>query len=278
MSFRMPLIALFLLSVSCQDDPARKVKIEARPTTSTSTSEPVSRNAPSEAALPRTLNSAGKSPATELGTATSPLPAGVSVARAKSSTLHSAHRPLDPPLVDGAEPKLEPHTPSLNQQIGDCPPPAEDSPGPSSLIGEGPCQFEQKAQVSCEGSKDDFYAAFTRTAKNGATLVTYINVENYHGPGEYEGAQMFVALQSGTSIVRWSSDTVHATVGADEAFVDLPTTRLDAEPMLLDCSRLISASTNYQYQCAVRSATTSEIMNAPEVVSGKLQCGEHAKD
>lgn len=165
----------------------------------------------------------------------------------------------------------------LNWQAEFCPPPAETAGGPSDLTVSGPCQYKQKAQASCEGSKDDFYVAFTRQAKHGATLVTYLNVEAYHGPGTYEQAQMFIAVQSGTKILRWSSDNVNATVGPGEAFVTIPGTQLEAEPMLVDCTRLIGPSSNYQYQCALKADGASAREVAPEVVSGKIQCGESKK-
>jgi hypothetical protein len=145
-----------------------------------------------------------------------------------------------------------------------------------SFIANGPCRFEQTGLVNCEGSPDDYYAAFTRQAKGGATMVTYINVEQYHGPGTYDGAQMFVTVQSGTTILRWSSDNVHATVGPGEAFVDVPMTQLDAEPTLLDCSVVLSQATNYQYQCARRSNEKVAIASDPEIVSGKLQCADRS--
>ena len=74
-------------------------------------------------------------------------------------------------------------------------------------------------------------------------LMIYINVENYHGPDTYKRAQMFLGLQDKTSIYRWSSDIVAITVGAGEEFVTLPATRLDAEPILVDCT---GPMTNFQ--------------------------------
>jgi hypothetical protein len=113
--------------------------------------------------------------------------------------------------------------------------------------------------------------AVTRKAKQG-TLVTFINVENYHGPGNYGGSQIFVAMQNGTTIHRWSSDTMATTVGPGEAFLNMPTTRLALEPTLKDCSSLIGPATEYQYQCGGLDYTKSAIDKAEEVVSGKLQC------
>ena len=119
---------------------------------------------------------------------------------------------------------------------------------------------------------DDFYAALTRKAKDGATLVIYLNVENYHGPGSYDGGQLFLAVQKGTVIHRWSSDTVRATVGPGQAFVTLPATRLELEPTLTDCSILIGPASNYLFQCSGLGNPKEAIPDPDEVISGKLQC------
>ena len=113
----------------------------------------------------------------------------------------------------------------------------------------------------------------SRQAKNGATLVIYLNVEHYHGPSVYEDVQLFIAVESGTIIYRWSNDPVHAVVGPDETFGVLAKTRLDPEPMRLECSRLIGPESNYTYQYAASSGANMTFDNAAEIVAGKLQCG-----
>jgi hypothetical protein len=154
-----------------------------------------------------------------------------------------------------------------------CPPPPEQqSVGPSSLTATGPCAFEQRAAATCESSIDDFVVALTRKANNGATLVLHVNFEHYHGPGTYDDARMFVAVQDGKSLSRWSNDRARITVGPDEAFVVLPDTRLAAEPMFVDCSRVIGPDTNYQPNCAGQTSAKTPLEGTIEVVSGKLQC------
>jgi hypothetical protein len=153
-----------------------------------------------------------------------------------------------------------------------CPPPPEDSPGPSSLSVTGPCAFQQRGAVVCESLGDDFIVAVSRKAANGATLVAYINVEAYKGPGSYDEAQMFVAVQDGKSMYRWSNERGRVTVGPGEAFLVLPTTRLEAEPMLVDCGRVIGPETNYQYDCGGRTDVKTPLETTFEVVSGRLSC------
>ena len=153
-----------------------------------------------------------------------------------------------------------------------CPPPAEGSEGPSTFSVSGPCEFEHHGAVSCESVGDDFIVALTRKARNGATLVVYLNVEQYHGPGTYDGGQMFVAVEGGSTIYRWSSDAVKTTVGPGEAFAELHETRLEGEAMLLGCTSLIGPSTNYQYQCDSTRDAPLAIDKTVEIVSGKLQC------
>ena len=158
-----------------------------------------------------------------------------------------------------------------------CPPPG-DPAGPDDFTVTGPCGFRQREPVSCEASPDDLYIAFTRKSGPGATLVFYLNVENYHGPGEYNGAEMFLASQSSTSIYRWSNDRTHVTVGPDAAFIALTPTRREGEPMLVDCTRLIAPETNYQYQCGGRSSASAAFDGTAEVVSGRLKCAARTKD
>ncbi len=153
-----------------------------------------------------------------------------------------------------------------------CPPPPEDSPGPSSLTVTGPCAFQHRGAVSCEPIADDFYISMSRKAARGATLMVYINVEKYHGPGSYDGAQMFVGVQDKTSIYRWSSDTIAITVGPGEEFAVLPTTRLDAEPVLIDCT---GPMTNFQ--CGGRGDAPA-FESTTEVVSGTLRCEGGGKE
>jgi len=159
-----------------------------------------------------------------------------------------------------------------------CPPPPEDLPGPSAarapLAVTGPCAFEHRGAVSCESTGDDFIIAFTRKAGRGATLVIYLNVETYHGPGSYDGAQMFVEVEDGTSIYRWSNDNFPITVGPGEKFAVLATTaRLDAEPLLVNCAGRVGPQSNWLYDCEGRS-DASAIENTTEAVSGTLWCDE----
>jgi hypothetical protein len=238
----LPVIVACLAAIACKDDPARSVKIAASP--------------------PVAAGATGTSSDNSVKATPPPVRGGAGIGSPRTAV-----KIVRPSRIAVA-----------GAQIDYCPPPAEDSRGPGNLTASGPCPFEHTQPVSCEASKDDFYAAFTRPAKQGATLVTYINVEDYHGPGSYDRTQVFVNVQSGTNILRWSNDNVHATVGPGEAFLTIPRTQLEAEPMLLDCSILLGPATNYQYQCATRNFEKIPIVSDAEFVSGTLQCGARRKD
>lgn len=201
--FRALLIAASLVTLGCSQDPAKSVKIINRP------------NQPASAiTLPSQASKPNGNPAKRI--APSPPPAG-----AIAMPSQAAPSIGGPAKITALTPPPQP-----NGLMEFCPPPPEDSPGPSTVIVQGPCPFQQQGTFSCRDLVDDFYTALTRKAKNGATLVLYLNVENYHGHGgTYEGGQLFVAVQKGTVIHRWSSDTVRATVSPNESSVTLPTTR-----------------------------------------------------
>lgn len=218
---RVLAILVCLAALGCDEDPARAVKIMARPAT--------------PAPPPAPAVSASAAPA-----ATNPAVAAA------------------PSLVEGP--------PNQEWRPPGCPPPPEDSDGPSSLAVTGPCTFQHRGSVDCESTADDFIVTMSRKAARGATLMVYINVEKYHGPGSYDGAQMFVGVQDKTAIYRWSSDEVAITVGPDEAFATLPTTKIDAEAQLTGCT---GPMTNYQ--CG-GYGSTSKILDTTEVVSGTLSC------
>ena len=154
-----------------------------------------------------------------------------------------------------------------------CPLPGEGSSGPSRFQAGGACGFQQRSAVNCESTPDDFIIGFMKKALHGATLAAYLNVENYHGPGSYDGVQLFIAVQSGQAIFRWSNDNAHATIAHGEASLTLPPTTLEPEPMLMACTDLIGPRTNYQFQCGTRG-TRIAIQGAAEVVSGALACGK----
>lgn len=177
-----------------------------------------------------------------------------------------------PAAPQGKTTFLPANTPSAQPPDLDfCPPRPESSGGTSTAAIEGPCAFQHRAPVTCESMRDDFIAAFTRPAKNGGTLVVYINVERYHGPGTYDATQVFVAAQGGQSVFRWSTDTARAVVAPDEKYVLLPETRLELEPVHTGCTTLITPDTNHQFQCADNQPQPAAY--AAEIISGKLVCG-----
>jgi len=242
-------IVACLVTAACDQDPARSVKIVARP--------------PAAASSAVTPPGAVVTPpgAVEPSRGTDPAPPAKRVARPPAA----AGAGVTPPGAGGSSRIAE-------WRPEGCPPPPEDSSGPSSLSVTGPCAFQHRARVNCEARADDFYVSLSRKAARGATLMVYINVEKYHGPGSYDGAEMFVGVQDKTSIYRWSGDRLTITVGPGEEFVVLPTTRLDAEPILIDCT---GPMTNFQ--CGGRGDAEA-LLSTTEVVSGTLWCEGGAKE
>ena len=239
-----PLACLACLALACEQDPARSVKIgDQRPAateytvTSSAASPPRATPGPGAAAAGGTPQ---RQPPGEPGGQTS-----------------AATGALPPAPADIAD-----------WRPAGCPPPSEEATGPGRLIVSGPCAFEHQAAVSCEILPDDLIIAVTRKGARGSTVMVYLNVEKYTGPGTYDEAQMFVGVQDATTISRWSSDMVALTVGKNGDFVELPATRLEAEPMLLQCS---GPMTNFQ--CEARDSLDA-MEKTVETVSGTLYCAE----
>lgn len=84
--------------------------------------------------------------------------------------------------------------------------------------------------MECTSTADDFILETKRPASREATLLIYVNVEKYHGPGSYDEAQILVGVQDPAFNYRWYSDQVRITVGEAEKFVEFPPTRLEPLP------------------------------------------------
>ena len=219
-----------LAAAGCDRDPARSVKVIERPSTR-----------PAALAEPTPASDAGANATAATGAL--PLAPAVAPVTAAAAVIAAPAFRLDA-----------------------CPPLPEDDAGPSTMALDGPCAFRHRAAASCESLGDDFIMVATRPAKDGATAMIYVNVEKYTGPGKYSEAQMFVGVQDKVNIWRWSSDNVNITVGKDEAFAEMPRTRLLAEPVLVNCT---GPMTNYQ--CDGRGEVPA-FERSLEVVSGRLQC------
>jgi hypothetical protein len=107
---------------------------------------------------------------------------------------------------------------------------AEQPKGSSSFVFNGPCDFHQIGYVKCRAAIDDFYTMVVRQGPAGATVSVYVNIEAYHGPGKYSGGQMFLTVQDGFAYYHWSNDSVRTIVGPGLRYVEVPKTRLEAEP------------------------------------------------
>ncbi len=248
------LLAACLAAPACEEDPARSVKIVARPAAAAQRAEAPS-GAASQAAAPAVLSSQPPAPASGAATASPP--------RAVAGPPKEAAKP---PHEARAEAKPEEAAAAATWRPPGCPPPPEASSGPSSFTVSGPCAFEHRTEVACEALEDDFLVTLTRKAAGGGTLMVFINVEFYKGPGDYTGAQIFVGLQDKKNMYRWSTDTMKATVGKGEQFITMPETRLEWEPAYLDCT---GPMTNYQ--CGGRGAM-SDLPITTELISGTLRC------
>ena len=229
-----------LVAAACDEDPARSMKIIARPPAAVSPAAARPAVTPPRAAGPTPDTQAARSSAT----AAPPPRSGA------SSSSAGVARPAA--ATDWRPPG--------------CPPPPEASSGPSSLTVAGPCAFEHRNAVACESLGDDFLVTLSRKAAGGVALMVYINVEHYKGPGDYTGAQIYVGLQDKINIYRWSSDTMNITVGSGEQFVTLPATTLEAEPLFVNCT---GPMTNFQFE---GRGGESEFEKTREVVSGTLRC------
>lgn len=108
----------------------------------------------------------------------------------------------------------------------------ETSKGSSTFVVKGPCTFDHGGDVKCSTAFDDFYTALLRKGPGDATVAIYFNIETVTAPrpGKYSGGQMFLTAQNGQAYYHWGSDSVTAIIGPGLKYVDVPETRLEAEP------------------------------------------------
>jgi hypothetical protein len=91
----------------------------------------------------------------------------------------------------------------------------------SDLAISGACTLQELDAVSCTIAIDDFYAVLHRTLGDGRDLYLTLNVETYHGPGSFHNAQLYVEVEGGGVLARWTNLDVKATV-ANGGMVTLP--------------------------------------------------------
>lgn len=108
----------------------------------------------------------------------------------------------------------------------------EKSKGSSTFVVRGPCPFNHRGDVKCTAVADDFYAAVLRQGPGDVTVSVYLNIETGTAPkpGKHTGAQLFLTVQNRQEYYHWSSDSVSAKIGPGMNYVDVPKTRLEAEP------------------------------------------------
>ena len=129
-----------------------------------------------------------------------------------------------PSAANPAAPAFIPFRPEL------CAVRPEPKAGSSRFVLEGPCAFRHQGNVRCRDVLDDFHTVFLRHGPGDATVSMYLNIEFYKGTGSYDGGQMFVTVQTGSSYYHWGSDSVRTTIGPGLRYVDIQETRLEAEP------------------------------------------------
>jgi hypothetical protein len=137
------------------------------------------------------------------------------ISRPTGSTDSASNAP--PPVIPPFRPEL-------------CTVQPEQTPGKTKFVANGPCAFHHEGNVKCRAALDDFHTVLLRQGPGDATVSIYLNIEYYKGAGSYEGGQMFLTVQTGTSYYHWGSDSVKTTVGPNVRYVDVPETRLEAEP------------------------------------------------
>lgn len=264
-TMHVAMIACVLLA-GCEKDPARSLKLNDASSGHVVDAQAGPAPVISPAAPPVTAEAGPSIASSASGAQPGSAKAGeerTPAATTAPTTTAAAAKPKPSPAI--AARKVEVATAQPWRPPG-CPVPREQGAGPSTLEVSGPCALTHHGRFSCESSGDDFYISTTRKGAHGATLMLYINVEKFKGPGEYKGAQVFLGVQDRTSIYRWSSDAVDVTVGPGEAYAVLPATRLDAEPVLVDCSGPMN-----NYQCGGRRE--SKVFSATShTVSGTMQC------
>jgi hypothetical protein len=127
-----------------------------------------------------------------------------------------------PPITGGTGQKLA---------QGDCAADSSESPTPgrsSNLAISGGCTLQELLPVSCTIAVDDFYAVIHRTLTGGRVFYMTLNVETYRGPGSFHNAQLYLEVEGGGVLARWTNLRVDATVTSSH-LVTLTGARLTPE-------------------------------------------------
>lgn len=95
----------------------------------------------------------------------------------------------------------------------------------------GACAL-QAASALCRAEEDDYFILVKRALAGGRVFNFYVNVERWHGAGDYRGlAQMQVSVRDGTRLYRWASFQGSLTIAGegDALSVRIDGARLTAE-------------------------------------------------
>jgi hypothetical protein len=101
----------------------------------------------------------------------------------------------------------------------------------SDLHLSGPCAFTEKSVGRCVKRVDDFYVYLAHDLTGEGRFILTVNVENYHGPGEYKsGAEVYLEITRNNQFYYWS--VRHTTVTVTEQsppHVDIASASLPAQ-------------------------------------------------
>jgi hypothetical protein len=101
------------------------------------------------------------------------------------------------------------------------------------LLVSGACDLALAAPAICHAQEDDFYVVVERALSGGRIFHLYVNVERYHGTGDYRGlAQIHASVREGQALYRWTSFQGTVSLAGDEAArtVHISAATLPAEP------------------------------------------------
>jgi hypothetical protein len=131
--------------------------------------------------------------------------------------------------------------PALHWSAAMCEPAAAEPPGPSSVVGNGACAFEQHRGATCVLTDDDLLMKVTGPMANDGLFMMFVTVENF-GSRTRQQVEVVVGVENSQGLFRWTTHSAHATVGPDETFVTFAASRLTPVPPLKEQDVVVSGT------------------------------------